>query len=403
MKSKNLVLFALVLSVLFLPAILGTIPLRAAANAPENASSISQIHMLDASSGWAWSTGLAGRQLLLRTSDGGETWKDVMPRGFSCEDGFFLDGDTAWVTSFDPVTSARGLLRTTDGGESWTVMVNLGAAPSLGKFECHFDNMADGWVTTADYGAGSFYCRFFDTHDGGVTWNPVPIVPPGTVSEANTPRGEIHLCSICGDGINYYPPSTVIISYGDLGDEQPKSAVRLALTTNLGKTWRDLRLPLPEKYRDGLAQPYSPVFFNEKSALLPVRVTKQNTNDTYDCSVLVFYATDDGSSAWAAKPGMIEFKDPLFCGDVDVVSANDVFVRSGQNLCVSHDGVESWQTVQPNIDIGREGSKRSLSQMDFVDAAHGWMVIHDDGTNEPNGANYLYQTTDGGATWRELP
>src|SRR5437762_7884763 len=56
----------------------------------------------------------------------------------------------------------------------------------------------------------------------------------------------------CGDGISYYPPTKVIITHGDQGDEQPKGAVRLSLSTNLGKAWRDLRLPVPEKYRDGL-------------------------------------------------------------------------------------------------------------------------------------------------------
>src|SRR5437762_11216650 len=84
----------------------------------------------------------------------------------------------------------------------------------------------------------------------------------------------------CGDGISYYPPTKVIITHGDQGDEQPKGAVRLSLSTNLGKAWRDLRLPVPEKYRDGLAGPLSPVFFDDRNGLLPAHVLKRNSDNT---------------------------------------------------------------------------------------------------------------------------
>ena len=50
--------------------------------ASEAARSIAEIRMLDATNGWAWSNGLDGQNLLLRTADGGKTWMDRTPRAF---------------------------------------------------------------------------------------------------------------------------------------------------------------------------------------------------------------------------------------------------------------------------------------------------------------------------------
>jgi hypothetical protein len=38
-----------------------------------------------------------------------------------------------------------------------------------------------------------------------------------------------------------------------------------------------------------------------------------------------------------------------------------------------------------------------------VDAAHGWMILYDNSNDLPDGHDSLYRTSDGGATWTELP
>ena len=83
--------------------------------------------MLDATNGWAWSNGLAGQQLLLRTSNGGQTWREVTPRAFPYLEfgGWFLDSQTAWVSTLDRKTYDGGLLHTADGGKSWSVLAQL--------------------------------------------------------------------------------------------------------------------------------------------------------------------------------------------------------------------------------------------------------------------------------------
>jgi photosystem II stability/assembly factor-like uncharacterized protein len=178
---------------------------------------------------------------------------------------------------------------------------------------------------------------------------------------------------------------------------------------NLGNSWRDLRLLMPEKYPDGLAAPLSPVFFDDKDGLLPAHILKRNADDTLAYSVLVFYASDDGGITWTARPGIIELtserKEWSFVSHVDVVSLKDVFVRGGPNLYVTHNGARSWRTIRPNIDFGLEGSKsrRDVSRMDFVDATHGWVVISEIIKDYPYSRFLSYKTSDGGATWTELP
>jgi len=383
--------------------------------ASDTGRSIAEIRMLDATSGWAWSNGVEGQYSLLRTTDGGQTWSDVTPRTFpylECR-AWFFNSRTAWVSTLDRKTYSGGLLRTTDGGKSWSVLVKEGTAPfqclTAEGSNCEFLNAYHVVARTADYGLGSVYVRFFETQDGGMTWTPVIITSP--YPDNSLPPSTIHLCNMCGGGISYYPPTKVIITVGDMADEKAKGAVSFSLSTNLGKSWRELKLPVPDQYRDGLALPLSPVFFGSTSGLLPVHLLKRNDDTTnayiYAYSVLVFYATDDGGNTWTARPGIIELtsdrKTWSFGSHVDVVSLKDVFVRGGLNLYVTRDGARSWRTIKPNIDFGPEGSNWDVSRMDFVDANHGWIVISDNRTFAPFGNYPLFKTSDGGSTWTELP
>ena len=98
-------------------------------NATAVGTFISEIHMIDARNGWAWSSGdeysnLLQNTLLLHTSDGGRTWQDRTPRAFpySTVGSCFLDSQTAWVSTLNRNTNVGGLLHTTDGGKSWSVL-----------------------------------------------------------------------------------------------------------------------------------------------------------------------------------------------------------------------------------------------------------------------------------------
>jgi len=427
MKPKILLCLALVLSGgLFGCSKVSERPAAMANAATASVSCLGVFTMVDAQNGWGMTAAGEGHPPMLRTTNGGVSWRDCAPRGLpeaGDEEGgvCFLGSQHAWVSTFDRVkeieglrrainggesSSGRneyedfcGLLRTTNGGESWDWF----KTPAFYQ-DFHFFNVNHGVASEADVGAGQADFRFFETQDGGATWALVPIVPPNP--DADVPPGMIHLCNICGDTVAYYPPAKVIITHGDMGDEEPKDAVRISISTNLGKTWRDLKLPLPsEKYREGLAACGSPVFLDDKNGWLVAHITREDDSHILALNALVFYATRDGGETWTPAPGVIELgpNDAWGARQLDAVSDRDIFVGGGANLYVTHDGARSWRTIKPNIDSGREGSKREVTRNDFVDATHGWVIIYDTADGSPDGYDSLYRTSDGGATWVELP
>jgi photosystem II stability/assembly factor-like uncharacterized protein len=376
-------------------------------NAGDKADYISEIHMVDAGNGWAWSGGVEGRHLLLHTSDGGRTWMDRTPRAFPyiADGSCFLNSQTAWVSTLDRKNYVGGLLRTTDGGKSWSVLIRQGTA-SYGCFTenstSRFFNAHHGVANTADYSAGSVDVCFYKTDNGGKDWKPVVIIPPGG-SYANEPPGTIGLSDIAPETVGYCPPENVVITHGDMDDEKPKDAVRLSVSTNLGKQWHDLSLPLPsQKYREGFVGCGTPVFIDEKNGWLPVHIARRNTDETVAWNVMAFYATHDGGETWSPRSGIIDGGTNQF-GQFDTVSSKDIFVRCGASLFVTHDGAQSWQIITPDIDLGLEGAKRYVTQMDFVDVNHGWMIISDNTQFSPGGNCMLYKTSNGGTTWTQLP
>ena len=408
MKPKLLLGLALVLSGgLFVGCAVVKEHSASMSNPTDAENFISEIQMFDASNGWA-QTGNPDDFRVLHTTDGGETWADVTPhplpdKVWNCK---FAKAQMAWISCYDK--QAFWLL-TTNGGKSWSPWKPLGAFDNdihnyfLGDTECRFFNSKDGLATTINVGACQAVYDFFETHDGGMTWKPASLLQPGDYS-ANVPPGSTIQISDCdGSAVSYYPPRTIVIANGDLADETPKGVVRLSVSTDAGKSWRDLSLPLPDKYRDELVDSWSPYFSDANNALLPVRVFKQNTNDSQTCNATIFYATSDGGETWTPKPGIIECDIGGNERQLDILSARDIFICGGGNLYVTHDGAQSWRRIKPNIDFDRTSTHGGVSQIDFVDATHGWAVLYDTFKDFPHDKYFLCKTSDGGKTWTELP
>jgi len=406
MKRKILIWLALVLGGSRIAGLAAAEGPAATANAAtEPGTYICAIQMIDAQDGWA-STGLvAGHSLLLRTTDGGVGWRDCTPSVFSAGgevDGAlsFLDSQDAWVTTYDSKQGVAGLLRTTNGGGSWAWFKTAALLR-----DAHFFDANHGVASEVNVGMGSAEYRFFQTHDGGANWEPILIFPPDFHIDSDEPLSTLHLCNMCGEMVAYHPPGKFIITRGDMGDEQPKGAVRLSIAANYGGTWRDLKLPLPsEKYREGLAVCGSPVFVDETNGWIPAHIARENDDHSFSFDVLAFYFTQDGGETWTGRPGIIEDAGGYMeRRQVAIVSARDIFVGGGGKLYATHDGARSWQAIKPNLDFGGGASKHEVSQLDFVDAAHGWVIMYDNENDALDGHAILYKTSDGGATWMELP
>ncbi|MFD8430854.1 MULTISPECIES: WD40/YVTN/BNR-like repeat-containing protein [Streptomyces] len=238
----------------------------------------------------AWVAGTRGT--VLRTTDGGRTWRDVSPPGagdlefrdveaFDARRAVALsigegeasrvyrteDGGATWTESFrntdarafydcltffdrrhglamsDPVDGKFRILSTSDGGRSWQVLPDVGM-PAAQAGEAGFAASGqclvsagprDVWLATG----GAAHARVLHSADRGLTWTatgaPVPAGDPARGVFALAFRDRAHGLAVGGD----YRP----------GQASPRAAAR---TTEAGRTWHPADRP-PPAYRSGVA------------------------------------------------------------------------------------------------------------------------------------------------------
>lgn len=240
----------------------------------------------------AWVAGTGGT--VLRTTDGGEAWRNVSPPGagelqfrdveaFDARRAVVLaigegeasrvyrtdDGGATWTESFrntdpkafydcltffdhrhglamsDPVDGKFRILSTGDGGRSWTVLPNRGM-PAAQEGEAGFaasgqclvtSGPKDAWLATG----GAARARVLHSADRGRTWTatdtPLPAGDParGVFALAFRDRDRAHGLAVGGD----FRPD----------QPSPSAAAR---TRDGGRTWRPAATA-PPAYRSGVA------------------------------------------------------------------------------------------------------------------------------------------------------
>jgi photosystem II stability/assembly factor-like uncharacterized protein len=207
------------------------------------------IHAFDAKTAIAMSAGEAdsGFANILRTVDGGVTWKTVFATDIK---GVFFDAISFWddkngIIQSDPVDKKLFLLTTNDGGLSWK-RVDPAALPEMLEGEAAFaasgtamtvQGTSNVWIATG----GAKTSRVFRSTDRGLTW---------AVSE--TP---IH----SGDGgaagafsIAFTDAKRGVTVGGNYS--QPRVAYpNVALTEDGGVTWKAATGPTPPGYLSAVA------------------------------------------------------------------------------------------------------------------------------------------------------
>ncbi|MFJ4578022.1 WD40/YVTN/BNR-like repeat-containing protein [Streptomyces echinatus] len=238
----------------------------------------------------AWLAGTGGT--VLRTTDGGASWRNVSPPGaaglefrdvqaFDARRAVVLaigegeasrvyrtdDGGTTWTESFrntdpkafydclaffdrwhglalsDPVDGRFRVLSTADGGRTWRVLPADGMPPALdgeagfaASGQCLVTSgPKDAWLATG----GGAHARVLHSADRGLTWTaadtPVPAADPAKGVFALAFRDRTHGLAVGGDY--------------RAGQSSPKAA---AVTADGGRTWRPATTP-PPAYRSGAA------------------------------------------------------------------------------------------------------------------------------------------------------
>jgi photosystem II stability/assembly factor-like uncharacterized protein len=98
---------------------------------------------------------------ILYTTDGGQSWTQKFNSGISGEYVWKLQCVTpqVWVGSIQTFSSTGRMVKSTDGGQTWTAL----AAPLPDMQGIGFATPDHGWV-------GGYNAGFFETTDGGLTW-----------------------------------------------------------------------------------------------------------------------------------------------------------------------------------------------------------------------------------------
>ena len=110
--------------------------------------------------------------LVLRTEDGGTSWREVYRSGRAYEliwkASFVAGGDTGYATvqSYDPERATQLVIRSDDKGKTWREIA-IAQDKTARQFGIGFVNADVGFVGTAAGG--------FATRDGGKTWERAPI------------------------------------------------------------------------------------------------------------------------------------------------------------------------------------------------------------------------------------
>jgi photosystem II stability/assembly factor-like uncharacterized protein len=147
---------------------------------PGQPATITYIDMIDAEDGWAIGGNLDPGNHILRTRDGGRTWRDVTPTETAPVSaylhryalGFFPDSEKAWVTYYSDHPENNVVWRTLDGGHAWSHGHPV-PNDSFERYEprfLHFVGDNYGWLLLSSIGLGNEYVSLFATTDGGETW-----------------------------------------------------------------------------------------------------------------------------------------------------------------------------------------------------------------------------------------
>lgn len=250
---------------------------------------LEKIHMVDALSGWAIFTDYRFPAIaVLLTTDGGTHWRDVTPPNSSGQrvaalNVTVLSSLVAWVTrvitNSTTLNYTSEILRTADGGRTW----KSAAIPAPSVTSISFINPREGWLIAflvAATGANES-ADIYRSTDGGETWirvtwsSGLPYGVKRSITFLNSatgwitvldPRGNQPFLYVTRDGGRHWQPQS------------------MPLPPELTPRWE--------------AWPEPPKFFSARDGSIPVRYDIRNDSGERTASVIVLYATHDGGTTW---------------------------------------------------------------------------------------------------------
>lgn len=338
------------------------------------------MHLLDARNGYGWSA----EHPVAVTRDGGATWFDATPRNAGDAStavikGCFTDARTGWTFSLRAAADMT-VYGTRDGGRSWSKLAAVPVKYGDGNMSVTFADARHGWFEELTAGMGQSAGELFATSDGGKTWRKVAESAFGDPA-ASGKRGTLPF----GGRLAAQRDGTLWLSGSQRAAEYQGGPgfIWLFRSPDGGRTWAQVKLPVPAANRQDGTSVSQPAFFGQ-SGLVTV---------LYTSGKAVVYASADGGKSWAARGTLPAGGWPVFA------DATHGWQTDGRRVYRTQDGGRSWQPLATDPALRKAGSKRFLLQLDFIDARHGWAVFEGRGADiEP----MLLATTDGGKTWENV-
>lgn len=303
---------------------------------------------------------LAG-DALLRTVDGGVTWRAVTPPEMVLDGpaaATFVDAASGWLAVMGEVSGMVTLAATVDGGQRWQMRSHQLLAPNdpagrASAISMHWLDSMTGWLMVRQLTSSNFSLgTLFATQDGGLTWQRRSL--PG------------------GEPVVFVTDRTGWTAGGASGDT-------LYRTDDGGHTWSIQRLPYADDALAGGRRHELPRFTADGRHGVITVVSATATSQRVHR-----YATHDGGDTWA----FVEEVPPAPSGaPVEMIDAG-AWLMAGTGLPLRLPALSSPVFRQA---AGAQGDVPSHILM--VAPGAGWAATAE---------GSLLRTVDGGRSWRPV-
>ena len=312
--------------------------------------SILQVNLVSATDGWALSDRPQGRNFLVHSTNGGQSWTQVLPAPYPSADLSFVSPEIGFGVGLPSDPSA--VLGTTDGGWTWSQVSEL--PNRLQAVSVSFADEDAGLVlanTTPSGGARTL----LTSSNGGRTW--VPEQTPAITGVSTLPFLKLFKN---GAGLlqsGGYPNNVL--------DSKQSQDAPWAKQTSLPGGWTEFS------------------FLDTEHGFMA-----QNGHSTATLSV-----TTNGGTTWIP---LLTLPADTTVQALDFVNADDGWMITqvnyqGEQLWQTTDGGEQWAHFQVTAAEHTIPLGESL-RLDFANAQDGWLLS----------GSALLATTDGGTSWHLL-
>jgi photosystem II stability/assembly factor-like uncharacterized protein len=311
-------------------------------------------------------------------------WREVTPPTLradgidAIDDVAFVDRRHGWVAAYNCANVAVYLYRTSDGGSSWRSL-GTPASHSCGGGPTFLSFIDDehGWMEPVSSNAPAGV--LLGTDDGGRTWKRLASGPPGQVRPPALPclapirfvSHSMGWMARCGSG--------GVFSTHDGGGHWSRARIRVPRSSGA-------RFDLPR--------------FVGKTGVVAATLRSRSATVFARTRAVVFSVSRNGGQDWSVRSirrvascALAPYFTALW--PASVVDARVWWIVAGRDrplAQVTRNAGRQWQTV---VARGLPTRPCSVTSVSAADAKVAWVVARDGGSNTA-----LFQTGDGGRTWR---